>query len=110
MSSALPTSDDGTTKVQLPVLGGPAYTCPFTATSARFPLTLGGNILHSFYATQDCFVVTGNNSVVATSVNGTFMPAGRNGNFGRRLSDTHIAVIRATVDGTLYFSEGAERA
>jgi hypothetical protein len=58
------------------------------------------------FSTKDCFIAIGQNPVVdATGNTGAFLPGGIIEYFGTNPGDK-IAVIQASVSGTLYITEG----
>jgi hypothetical protein len=100
----LPVDENGNAIDAMRLRQGGAQKIAFNATSARqttaFPVD---RLVISVYATQDCFIRTGDSTVTATT-NDHFIPSG----FWARLAlkgHTHIAVIRNSADGTLYISE-----
>ena len=100
----LPLDTNGNPIDAMRLRAGGAQKIAFTATSARQASAFATDrLVISIYATQDCFVKTGDGTVVATT-NDHFIPAG----FWARIAlkgHTHIAAIRSSADGTLYISE-----
>ena len=93
-------------KIQAPMLGGAAHHITFSASSVAEAFTNPrATILHTFYATQNCYIKMGKADVVATTSD-TFIPAGASSSYTRDLNDTHIAVLQATTGGVLHFAEG----
>lgn len=81
-----------------------------TASSARNGVALGGNTqVVSLYATEDCYIEFGDSTVAANTNTSFFLAKGIYKDFSvndkNEMKFTHIAVIRATADGTLYLHE-----
>ncbi len=100
----LPVDENGNAIDVMRLCQGGAQRIAFSATSARqttaFPVD---RLVIAVYATQDCFIRTGDDSVTAT-VTDHFLPAGFYTTLALK-GHTHIATIRSSVDGTLYISE-----
>ncbi len=83
---------------------GNAQQIAFTGTSARQTNAFVSNRLAiAVYATKDCFVKTGSNTVTATTSD-HFLPAGFYTTLALK-GDTYIAAISNGTNGTLYISE-----
>jgi hypothetical protein len=96
----------GTSATPVAILGGATHAISFTATSARnaTPFNSKTRILAAMVADQNCYIEAGDSTVVATT-SSTYLAAGAVYSFGIDSNITHIAVIRATTDGTLRFFE-----
>jgi hypothetical protein len=97
----------------IPVLGlrrtNGTHQVAITAASARNSTAFNASTRAiTIYATVDCFVEFGSSTVTATNTR-HFIPAAtpRDLDLGgaKQELSTHLAVIRSTVDGTLYISE-----
>lgn len=83
---------------------GGAQQIAFTGTSARQATAFATDrIAVAIYATRDCFIKTGDSTVVATTGD-HFIPAGFYTTLALK-GHTHLAVISAGTNGTLYVSE-----
>lgn len=83
---------------------GGAQQVAFTGTSAIQTTAFPANCLAiAVYATQNCFIKTGDNTTVATTTD-HFLPAGFYTTLALK-GDTYIAVISGGTNGTLYVSE-----
>jgi len=104
--------DDGNDPI--PVLGlrpNGGYQVPFNAVSNTSPAIAGSIRVVSLYATQDCFIETGNSGVSANQINSHFLPSGfiYDISLGAETdpvnNDKYVAVIQSLASGTLYISE-----
>jgi len=104
--------DDGNDPI--PVLGlrpNGGYQVPFTASSNTSPAIAGSVRVVTLYSTQDCFIETGDASVVANISTSHFLPASipYDISLGAETvaseNDRYVAVIAASDSGTLYLSE-----
>ena len=104
--------DDGNDPI--PVLGlrpNGGYQVPFTASSNTSPAIAGSVRVVTLYSTQDCFIETGDASVVASISTSHFLPASipYDISLGAETvaseNDRYVAVIAASDSGTLYLSE-----
>ena len=98
--------DDNVQAVQTLRLGT-AHQVAIGATSARNATAFTGRVIR-LHADTDCFIRTGDATVVATASD-HFLPAGETTilsiGAGRDQKDSHIAVIQKSAAGTLYVSE-----
>ncbi|HRJ12569.1 MAG TPA: hypothetical protein PKW15_04935 [Alphaproteobacteria bacterium] len=100
----LPVDGNGNPVDILRLRSGGAQQVAFTSTSARQSAAFSADrIAISIYATKDCFIKTGDNTVAA-AVTDHFLPAGFYTTLALK-GHTHIAVIRSAENGTLYISE-----
>jgi hypothetical protein len=103
----MPLDQRGNPVPTLGYLDGGDFVLTVTATSARnsTPFNAQTRVI-SIYATVPCFIRLGNNTVTATTGD-HFIPDGTYLDIavGPNTKDRHLAVIRATSDGTLYISE-----
>ena len=107
--STLPRDDSGAWVQVLRLLAGAAQTVAIGAGSSRNAtgFTSTSRVIE-VYATVDCYIRQGDGTVTATTSD-SFLPSshGRLYSLGgdKQAQATHLAVIRATSDGTLYISE-----
>lgn len=96
----------GTSATPVAILGGATHAIPFNATSATNSVAFNARtrVLSAMVADQNCYIEAGDSTVVATT-SSTYLAAGAVYSFGIDSNVTHIAVIRASVDGTLRFFE-----
>ncbi len=95
MGNSLPT-------VFLSKLGGTHKITTSAATARNTTALKSETKVVMIYATEDCYIAFGDNTVEATE-SSHFFPAGVY--FGIGVKDTHIAALQVTSGGTLYISE-----
>ncbi len=111
MTTYLPTDSDNTPIPALRLKEDKAHQIASTSSSTRNATAFEDETrVISLYATQDVFVRFGDSSVTATNTD-HFFPAGiyYDVSIGGEKTGhaTHVAVLSAGVDGTLYISEKA---
>jgi hypothetical protein len=96
----------GTSATPVAILGGATHAISFTGTSARNTTAFDSKtrVLAGMVADQNCYIEAGDSTVVATT-SSTYLASGAVYSFGIDSNITHVAVIRATADGTLRFFE-----
>lgn len=84
---------------------GVTQSVTYSATAARTSTGVGAQTRHvAIYASTDCYYLFGGASVVATPVNGTFLPAGQQ-HFVKIRSGQFVSAIQDSATGTLKVSE-----
>lgn len=100
----LPVDGNGNPIDVMRLKSGGAQQISFTNSSARQTNAFSSDrVAISVYATKDCFIRTGDNTVTAAGTD-HFLPAGFYTTIALK-GHTHIAVIRSVENGTLYISE-----